>query len=237
MSGSGESSAVLVAAAQGSLERALVPPMHYDTLRGLLESCRLMIGRQVRFEFGDPPDGRPLIRDAFFAHFSELAHHVARWDEAVKRVEEARGAFASALEAAADAVGVNSSTYDRTSILERLQERTRPSLHLLLEEWPPGALPVKGSVDGSVEVAGIRTNVELAGKELVSDHELRELVRPLRDLCDAARRLPEVKDVAKAQDDLNRLMPVFSDELKLHLVTETIAVEGACPICQRNLTR
>jgi hypothetical protein len=154
--------------------------MHYETLRGLLESCQLMIGRQVRFEFGDPPDGRELHRGAFFARFPEPADPVAQWDAAVMRVE---------------------------------------------------------TVDGSVEVAGIRTNVRPAGKELLGEEELRQLVRPLAELCEAAPRVPEVVAVAKAQDDLNQLMPAFTDELKLHLVTEAIVVDEGCPICQRNLAR
>ena len=237
LGGEGESSAALVATVQGSFERTLVPPMHYETLRGLLESCQLMIGRQVRCEFGDPPNGRQLHRDAFFAHFPELAEPVSKWDTAVTRVEKARENFATALERTADAAGVNPTTYARPSILQCLQERTRPSLHLMLEEWPQGDVPIKGSIDGSIEVAGIRTNVRLADEELLGEEELRELVRPLIGLCDAARRLPEVTALAKAQDDLNQFMPAFSDEIKLHLVTEAIVVVEGCPICRRNLAR
>jgi hypothetical protein len=55
------------------------------------------------------------------------------------------------------------------------------------------------------------------------------------DLCDAERQLPEVRAVAKAQDDLTRVIPALSDEIKLHFMTETMPVARQCPVCQRNL--
>jgi hypothetical protein len=219
---------------------SLVPAMHYEQLRGMLERSQITVGQQVRFEFGDPPDGRQLFLDAFFAHFPELSKPFAEWDAAVARVEAARASFAAALERAADDAGVQTPMYDRTSILQRLKERTPPRLHLMLEEWPEDSVPVEGSVVGTVDVAGIRTDLPPwtanYGTTLpLGPGKLKGLVKPLVDLCNTARQLPEVRAVAEAQDHLTQLIPALSDEIKLHFVAETIPVAQQCPVCQRNL--
>ena len=112
----------------------------------------------------------------------------------------------------------------------------RPEYAQLWREWPEEVVPVRGSVDGSVEIAGIRTNVRLAGpRPMLSEEELRSLVRPLIDLCVAARELPEVQDIARAQDALTALIQPLADKLALYLATETFPVSASCPICRVNV--
>ncbi len=211
----------------------LVPPGHFDQLRSLLESCQHSILRQVRIDFGDPRGGRKLFRVAFFAHFPQLKRPIEGWDAAVGRVESARASFANALEREADAAGVRQPRYDRDAILNRLKERSPPSLYLLLEEWPHGPVPVKGSQDGSVEVAGIRTTISVT--RILTEDELEAMVRPIVELCEAARTLPEVKEVRVAQDALAKRMQPLMDGLKLYRATETVPIAERCPICRRNL--
>ena len=125
--------------------------------------------------------------------------------------------------------------YDRTAILRALNELTRPSLRLQLEEWPAEVIPVKGSVDSSFEIAGIRTNVRHAAAEPLTEAELRSLAQPLIDLCANARTLPQVQDVARAQDALTRLIQPLADKLALYLATETFPVSASCSICHVNV--
>ena len=212
---------------------ALIPARHFGQLHAALEQSIQTLYKQGKLIFHDPIRGRPLSREMFFAHFPELSDDFADWDQAVERVRSARASFEHELERAADRVGVNAETYDRTAILQAFQEPTRPSLHLKLEEWPEDVVPVSGSVDGSIDVAGIRTTISTA--RTLTEPELRSLVQPLIDLCAEARNLPDVQNIARGQDALTAKIQPLADELRLYLARETIPVAASCPICQVNV--
>ena len=212
---------------------ALIPVRHFEQLRAALERSIQTLGQQEKLNLDDPRGGRPLYREMFFAHFPELSDDFADWDQAVERVRSARASFAQELERVADRVGVTAKIYDRAGVLQALQELTRPSLHLKLEEWRGDTVPVSGSVDGSVNVAGIRTNISTL--QTLTEPELRSLVQPLIDVCTEARYLPGVLNIAQAQDALTAKIQPFADELKLYLARETIPVAASCPICQVNV--
>ncbi len=214
---------------------ALVPPIHYEWLRGALQASHQTLYNQAAHGFGDQPGGRQLYREAFFAHFPALTDDFAAWDSAVGRVQSARVSFAEELERVADEVGVDSTTYDRAAILRALNELSRPSLHLALEGWPEGVVPVTGSVDGTVDVAGIRTSVPRPDSRLLDEDELRALAKPVLDLCGKARELPDVENIAHAQDALVGMIEPLADKVKLYAATETIPVATGCPICKLNV--
>ncbi len=72
---------------------------------------------------------------------------------------------------------------------------------------------------------------------MLTEPELRSLVQPLIDLCTEARNLPDVQNIAQAQDELTAKIQPLADELKLYLARETIPVATSCPICQVNVGR
>jgi hypothetical protein len=133
--------------------------------------------------------------------------------------------------AKADELGIEPPTYDREVILRALSERTRPSLHLALEEWNPD-VPVRGYDDGRVEFAGVLTKVP----KPVAPAHLEKLLGPLTELCMCARQLHEVERIARTQDGLTALIQPFLDELRLELFVDGIRVAADCPVCQRNAT-
>lgn len=214
---------------------ALIPVRHFGQLHAALERSIQTLYQQIKLDFNDPPDGRQLYREMFFAHFPELSDDFVDWDQAVERVQSARVSFAQELERVADRLGVDAETYDRPAMLQALQDVARPSLHLKLEEWRGDTVPVSGSVDGSVDVAGIRTNISTS--RTLTEPELRLLVHPLIDLCAEARNLPDVQNIAHAQDALTAKIQPLADGLKLYLARETIPVAANCPICQVNVGR
>ncbi len=224
-------------AVQQDLSRlALVPPGHLDQLKGLLIGCHQAVNRQVVMTF-DTADHSHLFHDAFFAHFPDLSSTIGNWDAAVENVTAARDAFAAALEKIADEEDVGD-LYEREAILNRLQERDRPSLHLLLENWP-AEVPVEATTN-RVIVAGQQTELRWAtdqwGAEIPrTTEEIKEAMTPLIRLCERARGLPVVKAVADTQDILTDLIPPTRNALTLWNVTETFPVDSQCPICQRNL--
>jgi hypothetical protein len=207
-----------------------VPPGHEQQLRGTLEHLQIRLGQQETLDFGDPAGGIRLYQSAFAAHFPQLLDGVERWNNAVREVKTAQSHYARVLAAEADRLDIEPPTYERDAILRALSERTRPSLHLALEEWNPESVPVRGYDNGSVEFAGIRTKVAAP----VAPVHLEKLLAPLTELCARARQLPEVQAVATAQDALTSLIQPFQDELRVELFAEAIRVAPQCPVCQRN---
>ncbi len=217
----------------------LVPSMHYNQLRGLLEDAQIQIGRQVPMDFGDQVGGISLFREAFFAHYPDLSKPFEEWDAAAGRIQAALASFAQELVRNADDLGVQRPLYDPDQIFLQLLQRRRPRLHLTLEEWPED-LPIRGHTDGNIDFAGILLRRPLlldghGGARVFTPDEVREYVEPLRDLCQAARESPQVREIADAQDEVTRLAPVLRDKIMLHVVTDTITVSRQCPICRRNL--
>lgn len=207
-----------------------VSASHEQQLRGTLEHLQIRLGQQEQLDFGDPVGSIHLYESAFAAHFPDLLARVQQWNDAVRAVKAAHGDYGAALAAAADALEIEPPTYDRDAILRALSERTRPSLHLALEELSTEAVPVRGYDDGRVEFAGVLTKVP---KPIAPVH-LQKLVAPLVELCARARALPEVQTIAAAQDTITGLIQPFYDELRLELFVEVIRVAPACPVCQRN---
>lgn len=209
-----------------------VPAMHYQALRGMLDQCRMSVHRQALISFGDAAGGLELNRRAFDAHFTELVPLVVDWNEAVADVAAALQAFELAITKAADEHGVVDPPFAREDILNNLQVRYGPSLHLAVEDWGPN--PVTPIGNGQIGVAGITTRIRDAPPELTED-DLRQLASPVINLCDAVRHLPEIGQVAEAQDALtNRIRP-FIDAIALVAAAESVALNPECPICQRNL--
>ena len=220
----------LAAGAEGQQPVELVSADHKQQLRAILEHLQVRLRRQEQLDFGDPVGGIRLYGRAFEAHFPQLLARVEQWNEAVRAVKAAHAEYAEMLAVEADKLEIVPPTYDRDVILRTLSERTRPSLHLALEEWPAEDVPVRAYEDGRVEFAGILTQV---AKPVAPAH-LQKLVAPLTEICMRARHLPQVSTIAATQDALTRLIQPFLDELRLELFVERIRVATDCPVCQRN---
>lgn len=203
---------------------------HAQQLLATLEHLQIRLGQQEQLDFGDPAGGIKLYGRAFEAHFPQLLARAEEWNEAVRALKAAHADYARALAAEADTLEIVPPTYDRDAILRALSERTPPSLHLALEEWPSEELPVRGYDDGRVEFAGILTRVPRPAAPV----HLEKLVAPLIELGTRARELPQVSTVARAQDALTGLIQPFLDELRLELFVEGIRVAADCPVCERN---
>jgi hypothetical protein len=219
-----------LAGSGGQQQVEFVPASHDQQLRATLKHLQIRRGQQAELDFGDPVGGIKLYGSAFAAHFPQLLARVQEWNEAVRAVTAARSDYASALAAEADKLQIEPPTYDRDTILAVLEELTRPSLHLALEDWSPEGVPVRGYDDGRVEFAGILTKVPPP----VAPAHLQKLVAPLVQLCTRARELPQVTTIASTQDALTSLIQPFLDELRLELFVEGVRVASDCPVCQRN---
>lgn len=166
-----------------------VPEGHVLQLRNLLDGCQMAVGGQRPMNFGDAPDQPPIYRDAFFAHFPDLPAVFTNWDRAAEAAADARQQFAVAIAEIADEEQIGGDTYDRATILEALEGRTPPALHLTLEEWAEDP-PVESGAAGQVVVAGRVINVapiedEIYGQRPRRESELQELLPPLVRLCRA----------------------------------------------------
>ena len=75
-------------------------------------------------------------------------------------VQTALAAFAQAVEVTADEIGIVPDRYRRAAIVQQLQQRMPPSLHLALEEWPD-RLPVEAWDNGRVAFAGVVVDLKL----------------------------------------------------------------------------
>jgi hypothetical protein len=217
----------------------LVSEGHLQELGQLLINARDAINRDMRLQLGDPPAGRQLYRDAFNAHFPDLAKPFFEWDRAVECVEAALAAFAQAVERTADETGIIPDRYDRAAIVQQLRQRMPPGLHLALEEWPD-RVPVEAWANGKVAFAGVVVDLKLptdayGGTTALSEDELNRQIQPLIDLCERVRQLPEVEMLAEVQDELTAMRDPLRDEVRLYQVTETFPISEACPICRRNL--
>lgn len=221
---------VLAERAESQQPVQFVSAGHAQQLRATLEHLQIRLGQQEELDFGDPAGGIKLYGRAFEAHFPQLLALVEEWNEAVRAVKAAHADYARALAAEADTLEIVPPTYERDAILRSLSERTRPSLHLALEDWSSEDVPVRGYDDGRVEFAGILTQVP----KPVAPVHLEKLVAPLSELCTRARELPQVSTIAAAQDALTRLIQPFLDELRLELFVEGIRVAADCPVCERN---
>lgn len=220
----------LASGANGGQQAQFVSAGHDQQLRATLEHLQIRLGQQTELDFGDPIGGMQLYRRAFAAHFPQLLARVQEWNAAVRAVEAAHSDYATTLVVEADELGIEPPTYDREVILRALSERTRPSLHLALEEWNPGDVPVRGYDDGRVELAGVLIKVP----KPVAPAHLQKLLGPVTELCMRAREFPEVETIARTQDALTALIQPFLDEVRLELFVDSIRIVADCPVCQRN---
>ena len=217
----------------------LVSEGHLQDLAQLLINARDATNRDMQLQLGDPPAGRQLYREAFMAHFPDLAKPFTEWDRAVERVQAALAAFAKAVERTADETGIVPDRYDRAAVVQQLQQRMPPSLHLALEEWPDRA-PVEAWANGRVAFAGVVVDLKLptdayGAATALPEDELNRQIQPLIDLCERVRQLPEVEKLAEAQDQLTAMRDPLRDEIRLYQVTQMFPISEACPICRRNL--